>query len=64
MLNIGLLSDAEESAWCEGIMWKFEPDWVESIELGSSTEGKGWRSRVVDVSGGGGVRVCWRGEAV
>jgi hypothetical protein len=40
-------------------MWKFWPDSVDSIE--DSTDGNGWRS---DMSGGGGVSVFCKGDAV
>ena len=40
-------------------MWKFCPDVEDSIE--DSTEGKGWSS---DSSGGGGVNVFCKGDAV
>ena len=43
-------------------IWKFWPEVLEiELSMEDSTEGKGWRS---DISGGGGVRACWRGEAV
>jgi hypothetical protein len=40
-------------------MWKFWPDIADSIE--DSTEGNGCRS---DMSGGGGVRALFNGDAV
>lgn len=49
-------------------MWKFVPDWAESIDEGAvsfSTEGKGCMSSGFGTSSaGGGVRVCCKGDAV
>jgi hypothetical protein len=67
--NIG---DESEDKACEGTMWKLLPDWLdepsedETIVVVSSTEGKGPRSSggAPSASAGGGVRVCWRGDAV
>ncbi len=38
-------------------MWKFRPDWVESVD--DSTDGKG----IMPESGGGGVSAFCKGEA-
>lgn len=58
----------DESEAVDGMMWKFAPDCVESIEDGGaspSTDGKGCMSSGPGTSSaGGGVRVCCRGEAV
>ena len=62
---MGLLSDAEDMvAWLDGMMWKLAPESVLSILLGSSTLGKACRSRLPELSLGGGVSACCNGDAV
>jgi hypothetical protein len=53
----GKLGDESERPW-EG-MWKFWPDIADSMD--DSTDGKGCRS---DISGGGGVKALFNGDAV
>ena len=57
----------DESEACEGMIWKLEPDCVDSMDgaVSFSTEGKGCMSRGPGTSSaGGGVSVCCKGEAV
>jgi hypothetical protein len=51
------LGEESDRPW-EGI-WKVWPDMADSMD--DSTEGKGWRS---DISGGGGVKALFNGDAV